>query len=508
MDSLRFDFNNMLDFNVGRENGVTEEELVAMLPAVKKGHAHLRELIEDPRNRVELGLEWTELPFQGKNVVTKINELGDKIAATCEDVIFLGIGGSYLGLKAAQDALRPPYYNEFGSLRPGRPRIYFAGNNLDPLTLSTLLQQLDPGKTFVVVISKSGETTETRAAFEVVKKWLREKRGSTYGHQILAITDPESGTLREMVEEEQKKDKLSFRHLPLLKGVGGRYSELNMGLLHLSIIGVNVEEVLAGAKAMCQRCSSGSLDQNPAYLYATLQTVLYREKNKSIAIVMPFSETLKSTADWYAQLLAESLGKKYAREVVVSPQEPEAWKRDKSSIVHAGRTPVPCRGTNDLHSIHQNNTEGENNKTITFLRVQRFGEDLNIPRTGDFLSGKSYSDLLTLAEEATEWALVREKRPNCTIIMPEISPSTWGQLLFFFEMATAFEGELLNVNAFDQPGVEGYKNYMYYKLGKPGISEAVKKEIVSHPLRKKDKFVLAFDKSKNPDRKKGGRDEQ
>ena len=155
-----------------------------------------------------------------------------------------------------------------------------------------------------------------------------------------------------------------------------------------------------------------------------------------------------------------------------------------------GRTPISSRGTNDLHSIQQNNIEGENNKAVTFIRVDKFRRDIEIAGSGGILSNKLYSKLLGLAEEATEWALVRESRPNCTIIMPEISPFHWGELLMFFEMATAYEGELLNINAFDQPGVEGYKNYMYYKLGKPGLPKDIVNQIRKNPLKKKSKYIV------------------
>ena len=352
------------------------------------------------------------------------------------------------------------------------------------------LRPRTPTRPSVIVISKSGETTETKVALEVVGDWLKKGVGRNYGRQVFAITDPKTGALRKMVSEAQDRDELSFRDSPLFPGVGGRYSELNMGLLHLAIVGVKIQEVLDGAKTMADRCCSASLRKNPAYMYAALQTLLYRRKGKSIAVLMPFAETLKSIADWYAQLLAESLGKKYGRIVTTSADGLELWKPDKSCRVNVGRTPVPCRGTNDLHSIQQNNIEGENNKTVTFIRVERFKEDVKIPRGNDFLSGKRYSDLIKLAQEATEWALVRENRPNCAIIMPEITPFHWGELIFFFEMATAFEGELLNVNAFDQPGVQGYKDYMYSKLGKPGMPKSVERHIERHPLKKKARFIV------------------
>jgi len=489
MKKIEFDFNNMFSHNVGVRHGATVADMRAMHRAVSAADKHLKDILADKENRISLGLEWTALPFQAKDAVKAIQRLGDEIAASHDNVISLGIGGSYLGLKAAQDALCPAYYNEFGSLRSGRPRIYFDGNNMDPDTLGILLENLDPRKTFVVVISKSGETTETKAAFAAVEAWLKKACGPRYGRQIAAITDPERGALRKRVNLEQAKDPLSFRNLSVLKGVGGRFSELNIGLLHLAIIGVDIQDVLDGAATMARQCGETDLMKNPAYLYAVLQTIMYKKKGKPIAIIMPFSERLKSTADWYVQLLAESLGKKYARSIKTSGAH-ETWERDPARIVNVGRTPIPARGTNDLHSIQQNNIEGENNKTVTFIKVERFSDDIKVSGTGDILEGRPYSQLLLMAEEATEWALVREKRPNCTIILPEISPFYWGAILFFFEIATAFEGELLGVNAFDQPGVEGYKNYMYYKLGKSGMPAAISRDIENNPLKKKSKYII------------------
>lgn len=490
MREIKFDFNNMFSFNVGKEHGVTEAELSRFEKSLKKYHNHFRNILDNPDNRVNLGLEWAVLPFQDKQIIQQIKELGSEISLKYESVICLGIGGSYLGLKAAQEALVPPYYNEFSSLRNKQAKIYFEGNNIDPTPLSVLLENLEPKKTFVVVISKSGETTETKAAFDVVEEWLKGGVGAKYGRQILAITDPASGSLRKRVESEQKKDPLSFRSLPLLKGVGGRYSELNMGLLHLAMIGVDIKDVMVGAQDMARWCSAPSLAKNPAYLYAVLQYIAYTKKNKSIAVMMPFTELLKSTADWYCQLLAESLGKKYSRKIEVSSNGIEKWHADTHKAACVGRTPVATRGTTDLHSIQQNNIEGENNKTVTMIRVERFNEDLEVPPSGGILAGKNFAELLKLAQEATEWALTRNNRPNCTIILPEITPNTWGSLIYFFEMATAFEGELLNVNAFDQPGVEGYKNYMYFKLQKPGLPATVASEIKKHPVKKNSRFIL------------------
>lgn len=475
MEKIRFDFNNMLSSSIGRKDGVSDAELSAFVKKNKKAALHLETIISHEGNRVNLGLQWAALPFQNKEDIRKIQALGREIAANYKNVLFLGIGGSYLGLKAAQDALAPAYFNDFKTQRKDIPRIYFDGNNLDPEPLRALLNNLLPRETFVVVISKSGETTETKAAFAVTEAWLKKGIGRHYGRQIVAITDPASGTLRKKVIQENSADSLSFRSLSLLKGVGGRFSEFNMGLLHLAVLGINLQEILEGARDMAARSSLGNPLKNPAYMYAALQTIAYKKKGKVISILMPFAQSLKSTADWYSQLLAESLGKKFSR---------------GGKIVNTGRTPVAACGTGDLHSIQQNNIEGENNKTVTFIRVEKFRNDILVPQGNGILSGMPYSKLMGLALEATEWSLVRESRPNCTIILPRISPYSWGALIFFFEMATAFEGEFLNVNAFDQPGVEGYKNYMYFKLRKPGLPEAIADQIRRNPLLKKQRFII------------------
>ncbi|MDD3345175.1 MAG: glucose-6-phosphate isomerase [Candidatus Omnitrophica bacterium] len=487
--SVKFDFNNMFDSSVGG-HGVSRQDLEEALAGAQEAAAHLKKVIADPRTRVKLNLEWVKLPEQDKSVIGQINKLAREIRAKYDNVVFLGIGGSYLGLKAAQDALCLPYYNEFKSARKKSPRVYFEGNNLDPDTLGVLLKNINPRKTFVVVISKSGETTETKAALMIVESWLKKGVGKKYGRQIAAITDPESGSLHRKVCASQEEDSLSFRSFPLLKGVGGRFSEFNMGLLHLAVSGVNIGELFEGAREMSARCSREDILKNPAYMYALLHVILYNKKAKSLAVLMPFSQGLKSTADWYVQLLAESTGKKCHRKIINSPDGTEDWVSDKENLFAKGRTPISAAGTNDLHSIQQNNVEGENNKVVTFIRVEKFKTDLKIPGKGDLLAGRSFTGLMQLAQEATEWALVKEGRPNCTIVMPEVDAFNWGGLLFFFEMATAFEGELQNINAFNQPGVEGYKNYMYYKLGKQGLPKEISSEIECSPLVKNPDHIL------------------
>ena len=213
MEQIKFDFNNMFSFSVGQDHGVTEVELQEFLPKAQSAHEHLCKVLKDAKSRIKFSLEWTQLPYQDAKFIKNIQKLGKEISLKYQNVIFLGIGGSYLGLKAAQDALGSPYANEFANKKT--PKIYFEGNNLDPDTLTVLIKNLNPKKTFVVVISKSGETTETKAGFTVVEAWLKKSVGKNYGRQIIAITDPESGSLRKIIDAQQKNDILSFRSLSL-----------------------------------------------------------------------------------------------------------------------------------------------------------------------------------------------------------------------------------------------------------------------------------------------------
>lgn len=473
---ITFDFNGMMASVIGSEDGLTRKDLASIGRQASIAYGAVRAAVRDDYARASKGLEWTRLPYQDRSLVNEIIKTADGIASSFDNVISLGIGGSYLGLKAAHEALLGPYYNDFESVRRGRPRIFFDGNNLDPDTISALLGNLDPKRTFVIVISKSGETIETKAAFSVVEAWLKRGAGKHYRRNIFAITDPSSGSLRKRAEEENAGDPLGFRSLPVVRGVGGRYSELNVGLLLLSIAGLDIREALDGAAAMEKLCMRGpGLGENPALMYASCHAALYRKKDKRIGILMPFCEGLKYTADWYVQLLAESLGKKYDR---------------SGHVVNVGRTPVSARGTSDLHSIQQNNVQGMNDKAVTFIRVKAFAAETVLPDTRDFLAGRKYSKLLGLALEATEWALARERRPSCVITLPRVDPYYWGGLIFFFEMATAFEGELLNVNAFDQPGVEGYKDYMYFKLGRPGLPARIVKAIKNSSIKRDRRYII------------------
>lgn len=458
---LKFDYNNLMTEKVS-EHGI---KAVSDAPEIAQALNTINNMRDDEAARIKICTQWLALPKQDKKLIDDIITAGNDFAKRFKTVISLGIGGSYLGNRMLQDSIKSPYYNDFESVRGGRPKIYFSGNNVDPESLKLLLDNLNAKETGVVVISKSGTTTETKAAFESVKQWFRDNGIKNLKDRVIAVTDKAKGTLR------AEANKNGYKSFIVPDGVGGRFSVLSpVGLVTAAIAGINIKELLRGAAEMDDVAQNSDLTKNAPLLYAVLHTMLYKEKGKAITILMPFNDSLKTFADWYVQLLAESLGKKFGKD---------------GKVVNVGRTPIPSVGTTDLHSTQQNNVEGEYNKVITFLKVEKSRRDVKVPKaSGDFLIGKPLSLLINTAEEGTEWALVNEKRPNCTIIVPEVSEYYIGQLIYFFEMATAFEGELLGVNTYDQPGVESYKKYMFAMLGKPGFEGKAEK------LAKDSKYII------------------
>ena len=365
-------------------------------------------------------------------------------------MVSLGIGGSYLGNQVLADALLSPLWNCLPD-EEHRPKIYFSGNNTDPQSVRDLEKVLDLEKTMFVVISKSGTTTETMAAFLHFYRLYAAQGLDPAGH-FTAVTDPERGILLQIARQG------GFPLFEVPPGIGGRWSVLSdLGLLLAAAGGISIHDLLAGARSMDQACQNRVLWNNPAYLYAALCVGLYHKSGIHESVLMPYCDRLRSLALWYVQLLAESLGKE---------------KNRRGEIVHEGRTPIAAVGTSDMHAQTQQHREGKKNKLVTTVAVADFGADdialaADGPWSGElkFVAGKRFSTLLDAARRANEEALAADGRPSCCLTIPRLSPYTLGQMLMFFELATAFEGELLDVNAFDQPGVEHYKKIMKTILG-------------------------------------------
>ncbi|RMH27699.1 MAG: glucose-6-phosphate isomerase [Planctomycetota bacterium] len=337
----------------------------------------------------------------------------------------------------------------------------FVVDNVDPAHLKAVLDLCDPRTTLFNVISKSGETAETAAQFMIIRDLLKRAVGSTWSEHIVAVTDPAKGTMRSICDDA------GITTLPVPEGVGGRFSVLSpVGLFSAAMCGIDIAALLDGAKAMDERCSRPRLTENPAAMLAYLLVELGTRKGKPNHVLMPYANGLYLLADWYRQLWAESLGKKTDL---------------TGETVYAGFTPIKALGTTDQHSQVQLYREGPNDKVIGFVEVESFGnDDLTIP-TGmgvdalTYLEGKSMAALLNAEKRATEYALVASARPNFTIRFPRIDAFHVGEFIALWEIATAYAGLMLNIDAYDQPAVETGKKATFGLMGRDGYQDWQKK---------------------------------
>ncbi|HBW35656.1 glucose-6-phosphate isomerase [Desulfosporosinus sp. BICA1-9] len=408
-------------------------------------------------------LDFSRLLPSMKSQLAEIIEYANQAALKFENFVVLGIGGSALGPMAVHQALNHYYYNELPPERRGhRPRLYVV-DNIDPMRFHELLHILDPHKTLFNVISKSGNTSETMAQFMIIRDILRRECGDHYTKHIVVTTDKEKGNLLPIALKE------GFQRFVIPSAIGGRFSELTpVGLLAAAICGIDVNQLLEGALEMDQRIrETKGVFSNPAQLRSALALLSWR-KGKNISVLMPYADGLKTIADWYAQLWAESLGKRLDRQ---------------GCVVQLGQTPVKALGVTDQHSQVQLYVEGPDDKTIAFVTVGKFREDQEIPSDiGElpediqFLGGRTLAELLIAEQKATEYALTLAGRQHQKIVLPSLDAFHIGQLLVMLEWETAYMGELLNINAFDQPGVEEGKIGTYALMGRKGY-EARRQEI-------------------------------
>ncbi len=450
---ITLDYTNMTDKALG-ERGISREELLARKKLAAKAHEALRR----DRGKEENFLGWTELPYQSGESVKEILKSAREIRKKFDSFVVLGIGGSALGPMTAFQALCHLHHNELPKAKRKAPRFYVE-DNVDPVRMKDLLDVLDLKKTCFNVISKSGATSETLAQLLLITALLKEAGEKPKEHFIFT-TDPEKSDLLEL-----SKKLGGVKCFPIPRGVGGRFSELSaVGLLPAAVLGIDIKALLLGAADMDKHCKSGDLFKNPALMGAVLQTIAMG-KGKNISVLMPYSDNLRCFADWYAQLWAESLGKNMTL--------------DKRPC-HLGQTPVKAVGATDQHSQLQLYTEGPFDKVVTFLSVGNYRKSVPIPdlRTGllnvDFLGGHSLEELIAAENRATAHALKEAGRLNATVRIPEINAFTLGELFYFFELMTAYAGYLLNVNAYDQPGVEAGKKATFALLGKKGYGQLLK----------------------------------
>jgi glucose-6-phosphate isomerase len=468
---IRYDYNNVLSERTQGPPAVSAGELDSYRERTAAIHRVLA------GRRKEGSLPFYELPYQSEDVKA-VKETADALRTEMgddlENLLVISIGGSSLGAIALIRALAHPFHNLLPHERRPAPRVFFA-ENVDPDETTALFEVLDPEKTVINVISKSGTTAEPMANFLLFQKHMTDRIGAEqFARQVVATTDEEKGTLRQIARD------MGFRTLRIPQGVGGRFSVLSpVGLFPGYLAGVDIDALLEGAAAMDKRCAASDLYKNPAYMNAVVHYHLHRTRGVNMAVLMPYSSALGQVSGWYRQLLAESLGKKYGL---------------TCEMVYAGQTPIKAEGVVDQHSQIQLYREGPFDKVITVLSAGNFNNFLNIPSLYQehdgiaYLGGHTQNELLEAEKDATVLALVKSGRPTIEITLPEINPHTVGQLFHLYEVQTVFAGHLYGVNALDQPGVEAGKQYTYGILGRKGF-EAKKQEVDSFP-EKDPRYIM------------------
>ena len=421
-------------------NWVTPEKLESYREPVVEAETLLKEK-KGPGNDF---LGWLNLPIEtDEPFLTSIKTKADEIRENTDIFISIGIGGSYLGAKAAIEFLSPTFEN----LR--KPHIVFAGHQVNSDHMSDLLKHIENKDVTLNVISKSGTTTEPGIAFRVLRKWMEKRYGKKEAAQrIIATTDPQKGALRKLAEEE------GYATFSIPPDVGGRYSVLTpVGLLPIAVAGIDVFKLLSGAKEATEFCSGNDITQNISMHYAIARNILFRQ-GKVIEVLAGFQPQLHYIGEWWKQLTGESEGKNFT-----------------------GIFPAAVDYTTDLHSLGQWMQEGTRNVFETFMILKKTDSTVTIPGFDDdndglnYLKDSSFETVNNSAYKGTVLAHLDGGVPVSTITIEDRTPESLGQLFFFFEKAIALSGYLLRVNPFNQPGVEAYKKNMFAFLSKPGFEE-------------------------------------
>ncbi len=422
---------------------VSEEELKAIAPEIAAAHKTLHD--KSGLGNDKLG--WLDLPTNyDKEEFARIKAAAEKIKKDTDVFIVIGIGGSYLGARAAIEFLTSPNYN---LCCKDTPQIFYAGNSISSAALNEVLALCEGKRVSVNMISKSGTTTEPAIAFRVLRRLLEERYGKEGARErIYCTTDKEKGTLKELADKE------GYETFVVPDDVGGRFSVLTaVGLLPIAVAGADIDALMAGAKAAQDELVSADLEQNDAYKYAAVRNVLYR-KGYATELLVSYEPYFQLMSEWWKQLYGESEGKD-----------------------NKGLLPDSVIFSTDLHSLGQYIQDGVRNLFETVVQIDKPKSELVIEAVDgnadglNFLAGKTMDYVNKKAFQGTVLAHNDGGVPNMVINVPEASEYELGYLIYFFEKACAVSGYTLNVNPFNQPGVEAYKKNMFALLGKPGYEE-------------------------------------
>ena len=430
------DYNNMMKKFVGHD-GFTDADLARE----KEAAADAFDYVCDNRGKGMMG--WTELPYNQKEIVEDIIATAKDVRRKFKYFVVLGIGGSALGPIAVFNALCHLHYNDLAPSKRKGPKFYVE-DNVDPERMAALLDVIEPEKTCFNVITKSGATSETMTQYLIVNDILKKALGDRASENIIATTDAVKGNLIKLAKQN------GYKTFCIPDGVGGRFSELcPVGLLPAAVLGIDIKAMLAGAAYMDGVCNKPSVAKNPALACAVLQVMAMRN-GKNVTL--------------------------------------------DGKPCNVGQTPVKSLGVTDQHSQVQLYTEGPFDKVVTFLSVGNYRTEVKIPHGCEdipdvaFLGGHTMNELITAENKATAYALTKAGRQNYTIDIPEVNAFTLGELMFLFELQTAYAGAMLNIDTFNQPGVEAGKQATYALLGKRGY-EAKKEELDSAP-KAEEKYIV------------------
>ena len=431
--AIRFLDNYAKDF-------LRENDLTGLTPQIAAAHEMLH-------NGTGLGndfLGWLDLPVNyDKEEFSRIKSAAKRISGDTDILIVIGIGGSYLGARAAIEFLKSPNYN---ALRKETPEIYFAGNSISGSALAEILELCKNKRVSINIISKSGTTTEPAVAFRVLREMLETRYGKEEAaKRIYCTTDKARGTLKKLADEN------GYECFVIPDDVGGRFSVLTaVGLLPIAVSGADIDALMAGAAKAREEYGNADIEKNDCYRYAALRNALYR-RGKDIELLVSYEPRFTMMSEWWKQLYGESEGKD-----------------------SKGLFPASVTFSTDLHSMGQYIQDGKRMLFETVVTIDDCGADVVIKEDEDngdglnFLSGKTMSYVNRKAFEGTVLAHSDGGVPSLVINMDKANEENLGRLIYFFEKACAISGYVLGVNPFDQPGVEAYKKNMFALLGKPG----------------------------------------
>ena len=434
MGNIKINFDNAKDF---------EKKIIKYSRQVKEIHKELHTKANDKNEFCG----WLNLPTNyDKEEFEKIKKAAKKIQADSDILLVIGIGGSYLGARAVIESLNNTFYNIQDNTQRKTPQILYVGNSLSPNYISDLVNYIGDKDISINVISKSGTTTEPAIAFRIFREIMENKYSLKEARsRIYVTTDSEKGALKTLADKEK------YTTFVIPDNVGGRYSVLTaVGLLPIATAGVNIDELMEGARIAQDRYSDENLKYNECYKYAVLRNILY-EDEKNIEILVTYEPKMHYFTEWWKQLFGESEGKE-----------------------QKGIYPSGAEFTTDLHSLGQYIQQGRRNLFETVISIENPENDIELKKEEDdmdnlnYLAGKTMDYVNKKAMEATIAAHVEGDVPNIVVNINKLDANNMGQLIYFFELACAMSGSILGINPFNQPGVEKYKTNMFKLLGKPG----------------------------------------